>query len=72
MVHAGATLEVDSGYVFSGTVNSGIKVEILSGGTDGGATVSSGGREIVLADGTAAQAEAVHSVRMARFRTSTA
>jgi fibronectin-binding autotransporter adhesin len=50
---AGATLEVGSGYVFSGTINSGVRLEILSGGTDSGATVSSGGREIVFADGTA-------------------
>jgi autotransporter passenger strand-loop-strand repeat protein len=53
IVLAGATLDIGSGYVFSGTVNSGVKVEILSGGTDSGATVSSGGREIVFAGGTA-------------------
>jgi autotransporter passenger strand-loop-strand repeat protein len=53
VVRAGAALEVGSGYVFSGTVGSGVKSEILSGGADNGATVSSGGSETVLSGGTA-------------------
>ena len=52
IVLPGATLEIGSGYVFSGTVDSGVKVEVLSGGADVGVTVNSGGRETVLAGGT--------------------
>ena len=50
---AGATLEVGSGAVFSGDGQQRCQVKVLSGGTDSGITVSSGGTEIVFAGGTA-------------------
>ncbi len=48
---AGANVLVGSGYVFSGTVSSGI-AKVLSGGTDMGTTVSRGGMLIAASGGT--------------------